>query len=236
MKLLKECALQTLQDRRTVAKLVLFFKMKKGKSPEYLQNLIPEEVQTRTAYNLRNSQDVMLPKVTKNYFLKSFIPSTIRAWNKLSMDIRNIADVDTFKDTLSKLYGKIETYKPYLQGLTEGHIQLSRFRMGLSGLNAHRHRYHFIDFRDCHMCNSHVEDEIHFIFECPAYAAARQQMLTRLRHVLPRYNHSFNHLNTKRNKQILAKLFIHGTGCKEIDTEVFGIVSTFIVTSKRFAP
>ena len=91
--LLMECGLQTRPDRHSIAKSILFFKKKKGKSPEYLEKLLPKEVDN-TNYNIRNSQDIRLPRITKNHFLKSFLPSSIRAWNLLEENMRNIADVE----------------------------------------------------------------------------------------------------------------------------------------------
>ena len=232
--LLQECGLQTLQTRRQMAKVVLFFKIKKGKAPEYLQGLLPEEVQENTDYNLRNSQDIRLPKISKNYFLKSFIPSSIHAWNKLSENIRNIAEVDTFKATLSKIYEKVECYKPYLQGRSNGHVHLSRMRMKLSGLNAHRKKHHFIDFKSCPNCTADTEDEIHFFLSCTDYAALRLDLLAQLRRLLPQHTNLINHLETRRNQKLLIQIILCGIGNEDTDIEIFDITALFISNTKRF--
>ena len=231
--LLRECGLQTLKDRRSQAKSILFFKIKKGKAPEYLQDLIPQEVGTAN-YNLRNSQDIRLPKTNKNYFLKSFIPSSIKAWNDLSENVRNIAEVDSFKLSLSKIYGKLETYKPYLQGQTAGHIHLSRIRMKLSGLNSHRKRHHFIDFSTCPNCGARLEDETHFFLFCTAYAAARRDMLASLGHMLPQYGGPLAHLETRKNQKEIIKIIINGTQKEQVDFEIFDIISVYIINTNRF--
>ena len=123
--------------RRIIAKLVLFYKIRHNIAPRYLRDLIPDAGQ-QTDYNLRNQHDVRLPRLLKNYFLKSYIPSSIKLWNGMAVDMREIAEVETFKLELAWIYSKLECYKPYLQGITLGHINLSRIRMGLSGLNAQR--------------------------------------------------------------------------------------------------
>ena len=111
------------------------FKIRTGKKTEYLRTLLPEQVEENKAYNLRNSQDMRMPKVNKNY-LKSFIPSRFKSWKKLTDNIRSLAEVNTFKINLKTIYGKIETYKPYLMGHmhSEGHINLASIKMNLSGL------------------------------------------------------------------------------------------------------
>ena len=119
--------LQTLQSRRTQAKTLTFYKIYKDISPAYLKELVPKEVGEQTHRNLRNTQDIRPPKTSKNYFLKSYIPSSIRLWNKLPHNIRSIAKLDTFRINLHKIYCKPQTYKPYLTGYTPGHTHLSRF-------------------------------------------------------------------------------------------------------------
>ena len=103
-------------------------------------SLLPDEVGKDIDYNLRNSQDIQLPKISKNYFFKSYIPSTIRLWNELTEIIQSIAEVDTFKTNLKQIFGKMESYKPYLVENTEGHIHLSRIQMKLRGLNSQREK------------------------------------------------------------------------------------------------
>ena len=193
------------------------FKIRKGKTPDYLRTLLPADVGENQAYNLRNSQDIRLPKITKNYFLKSFIPSTIKAWNQLCENIRNIAEVDTFKLNLSQVFGKVETYKPYLTGKSEGSIHLSRIRMNLSGLNAHRRKHHFIDHSTCPNCNHPLEDATHFFLECPAYAAHRQVLMGHLGPLLPGHAGLLGRLETKSNRRKLSKLLILRRQMKSID-------------------
>ena len=112
---------------------------------------------------------------------------------------------EPFKATLSKIYGKTECYNPYLQGISNGHVHLSRMRMKLSGLNAHRNRHHFIDFKSCPNCMAVTEDEIHFFLSCTDYAALRQDLLTQLRRMFPQYVNLIDHPETRRNQKLLLK-------------------------------
>ena len=212
----------------------MFYKITRDITPDYLKELIPEEVGDNMYYDLRNSQDIRLPKLTKNYFFKSFIPSSIKLWNNLGNDIRSVNKVDTFKVNLQQLYGKLETYKPYLSGQTQGHIHLARFRMKLSGLNAHRKKHHFIDHNICPKCDTPHEDIEHFLFSCPAYTAQRQVLIAQLLQVLPHQSDWLNHLETKSNRTKLTKIIVYGTKVEHADTRMFKATASFIEKSLRF--
>ena len=58
----------------------------------------------------------------------------------------------SFKKAIKQIYMPNSLYKPHLWGYTKEMINLSLMRMGLSGLNAHRKRYHFIDNSTCLKC------------------------------------------------------------------------------------
>ena len=116
-------------------------------------------------YETHNAQNLILPRTNKNYYLKSFIPSSIRLWNKLDPVMRQLTELENFKNALSLIYISNVLYKPYLWGFDKEFIQLSRLRMGLSGLNCHRKKYHFINSGECPKCNFKKEDTIPFLFQ-----------------------------------------------------------------------
>ena len=234
--LLQELGLITLQERRTIAKLTLFYKIKSNLTPDYLKTLIPNEVGQDQPYQLRNARAIKIPKCTKNYFLKSYIPSTIKMWNDLPLNIRLLDDLDTFKNELARLKDASEQrpYSPYLSSSGNGNIYLSRIRMGLSGLNSHRKKYHFIDHNLCPYCHSTNENEIHFILLCANHAAPRGDMIVQLRLLLPQHATLLANFNTKAKQKDLCKLLINGTGSAIVDTQIFKVVSEFIIKTKRF--
>ena len=158
------------------------FKYSKNKLPEYLSNIIPSSVRSRSNYPLRNSNDIDNIRSTKNYLLKSFIPSAIKSWNELSIDLRNTVSSDQFKIKLLKTYGS-SSYSMYMAGDSNGAINHSRIRMGLSGLNAQRKKVNFIPNGNCHYCGSRSETPVHYFMECPAFAAQRIGLLHNLRSI-----------------------------------------------------
>ena len=65
---------ESLQARRTKQKLIVFYKMINGLTPEYLHTLLPPTVQNTTSYNLRNSNDIRNVHARTNLFYYSFLP------------------------------------------------------------------------------------------------------------------------------------------------------------------
>jgi hypothetical protein len=51
--------------------------------PNYLRELIPPTVQNTTIYPLRNGSDLIIPFCRLSITTESFIPSTVKLWNRL---------------------------------------------------------------------------------------------------------------------------------------------------------
>ena len=60
-------------------------------------------------------------------------------------------------------------------------LSIADMRMKLSGLNAHRNKHHFVDFKSCPNCTADWEDKIHFFLSCTNYAALRQDLLEKFK-------------------------------------------------------
>ena len=88
---------ESLQSRRNKHKLTIFYKIMNGLTPNYLSDLLPPLFHETTSYNLRNSNHIQTVHADTNLFFNSFIPSTIRAWNSLSDDIKSASSVASFK-------------------------------------------------------------------------------------------------------------------------------------------
>ena len=58
--------------------------MNTGVSPNYLSSLIPAS----TTYNLRNANNFKHTLSRTQLYYRSFLPSSIRAWNDLSLEVR----------------------------------------------------------------------------------------------------------------------------------------------------
>ena len=231
--LLKETNVQPLSTRRNIRKKLFMYKYSKNKLPEYLHKLIPSSVSSRSDYMLRNRENIETIRSNKNYLLKSFIPSSIKSWNELSIELRNAISYDTFKTKLRKLYGS-SFNSLYTKGDTNGAINHSRIRMGLSGLNAHRKKVNFIQNGQCDYCGARMETPIHYFFECPAFAVQRTSLLQNLRAIDGLNVPTNENLSIKRHRDNFIQIILFGTMNEDTDSMLFNIVQKFISDSKRF--
>ena len=55
--------------------------------------------------------------------------------------------------------------------------------MGLSGLNFHTKKYHFITDSSCLKCIARMEDPEHYLLFCPAFRVARVRLLKRVEYM-----------------------------------------------------
>ena len=70
-----------ISDRRDLHNLFLFFKMDHGLSPLYLSTLLPPHYGDVSSYRLRNAENYAGIHVNTRASAKSFLPSTLQAWN-----------------------------------------------------------------------------------------------------------------------------------------------------------
>lgn len=180
-KLLEELGWETLHERRSKHKLVIFYKILNGLTPHYLSDLLPPLVGNTNPYNLRNSGNIQLFRARTNLFFNSFFPSTVRAWNNLSEDIKDANSVAAFKYRLNRNIKKPPKY--YNAGSRKGQILHSRLRMECSSLNSHLYRKNIVPSPSCE-CGG-FESPYHFFTQCSRYSAIRN---TYLQNYLPNYS------------------------------------------------
>ena len=134
-KLLSELGWETLQSRRDKHKLVIFYKIMNGLTPDYLRDLVPPLVQEASNYNLRNSDHIQTFHANTNLFYNSFLSSTIRAWNSLPNDVKSASSVAAFKYRLNMNISKPPRY--FNCGTRMGQILHAQLRLDCCSLNAH---------------------------------------------------------------------------------------------------
>ena len=83
-----ETGWQLLVDRRKSRKLNMFYSLHNGTAPDYLCDLMPPLVGQVSNYDLRNSNNYVVPCYRLDITRKSFFPSTTFEWNSLPPDIR----------------------------------------------------------------------------------------------------------------------------------------------------
>ena len=98
VKIYQELGLESLKSRHWFRKLCHVYKVLNEKSPSFLFKLIPN---FNRVHNTRLSYNIPPINVRHDYFQKnSFFPLAISEWNKLDLNIRNSASLNTFKKKL----------------------------------------------------------------------------------------------------------------------------------------
>jgi ribonuclease P/MRP protein subunit RPP40 len=221
--LLRELCWQTLSLRRKNNKLIQYYKIINGLTPEFLRKEIPSTISNLTNYRLRNRHQLREQQTRLSSSFKSYFPSTTRLWNKLPTTTKNLPTLSSFKRILTK-----NNRQPLYHSLCSGRkgIWLTRLRLGLSALNAHRFKYNCIHSPTCNKCHSDVESTKHFFFNCPTYSIARLQLLGRLRDEL--------HIDTDNKTDLLNK-FLHGTRNIITSLKLKQLVIEYMVETGRFS-
>ena len=93
---------ETLETRRNKHKLVLFYKMFNNISPAYLSSLVPPSISSISTPNLCNAENVQAIDSRTSQYLNSFLPSVVREWNNLPLQIRSSNSVNSFKGQLNR--------------------------------------------------------------------------------------------------------------------------------------
>ena len=98
----------------------------------------------RTEYDLRTGANITTPAQRTTTYQMSFIPESIRDWNKLDVLTKSVTSIESFKYKLKTKIG----YKPnplFYHNNSKTAINQSRIRMGLSALSSQRFNYKHID-------------------------------------------------------------------------------------------
>jgi hypothetical protein len=95
--LYEEMGWATLRDRSESQCLTMLHKMVNNLAPETMKSLLPARTNQRNTYNIRVQDTITMPRTTSQAHYKSFLPSTIKLWNSLPSETRNIPSNEEFK-------------------------------------------------------------------------------------------------------------------------------------------
>ena len=115
-------------------------------------------------------------------FYRSYFPKTVREWNILPIEIRQINETESFKRAITKSNPSPNLLFYY--GKRKFNVIHSRMRMGCSKLNSHLFQHHVIDSSACSCGNPH-EDPFHYFLECPRYTVLRDIMINAISAITP---------------------------------------------------
>ena len=172
-RLLEELAWEDMKTRRSMHKLVLYFKIVNNLTPNYLLNLLPQTVQQRSGLSLRYALNFtpFLPRTER--FKKSFFPSTTMLWNSIDYIYRNTISISLFKKFLSRSFD-IPNYNKYYDFSIDRYSSIlhTRLRLNCSALNYYLFKINYSLSPAC-TCGAKCESLIHYLLQCPRYAALR---------------------------------------------------------------
>ena len=84
-KLYQELGFESLKDRRWMRKLCYLYKVTSSKRPSYLYDMLPPLQRSQ------QNQGFFQPLLCRTEIFKnSFLPSTIKEWNEIDLEIRRI--------------------------------------------------------------------------------------------------------------------------------------------------
>ena len=214
--LYKEINWISLEQRRQNHKLTLFYKMMSHFAPAYLSSLIPQSVGNISRYNLRNSENIQTMDSRTNLYYNSFLPSTVRAWNNLPIQIKQSETVYSFKHSLTPDMTSVPKY--YYTRNRKAQILHVRLRTNCSSLNLDLFLKGISDSPMCR-CGS-IENSQHFFFHCPLFEQYRNQLLN----IVSRF------------QKPSLDLLLYGDPSLTYDTNItiFDTVHQYILNSKRF--
>ena len=166
-----ETGWEKLETRRKNHKLTLFYKMFNNISPTYLSSLVPQLVQNVSNYNLRNADDIRTIYARTRLYSNSFLPSTIRDWNNLPRNVRDVDTVDSFKRHLSQ--GRANVPKYYYSGSRRLQVLHTRLRTGCSSLKYDLCAKNIVNSPLCDCRSGAIENADHFFLRCHLYREHR---------------------------------------------------------------
>ncbi|PJE78268.1 hypothetical protein CI610_02801 [invertebrate metagenome] len=211
-----ESGLDTLVNRRRKHKIIKFHQMVHDQCPTYLTNLLPARHSNIHSYNTRRADSFKLIPCRTNLFKDSFLPSSVVLWNALPEVIKTNPSIINLKKFLN---AGTETVPLYYYRCKTRHSQIhhARLRMHCSSLNSHLYIRNLVNSPLC-SCNLSDETTEHFLLHCPNYQHIRIQCF---RNLPPDYN---------------VNILLYGNPDMpdQYNENIFDIVQTFIIHSKRF--
>ena len=227
-KLLRDLGWTILRTRREVNCVIHMYKINNARfcTPHYLTDTLPDTRDQVTSHNLRNAGNFSLPSNRLSSYRNSFIPRTVRSWNKLPATVRAKPTLATFKRAVVHEYGAQRPSAFFAFDLKRPNVLHTRLRLDTSKLNAHLFYSSQTESPHC-ACRHTLETSKHFLLHCPLYNASRHIMETSINSIVPTFS-----IQNSHNK---LDIILFGRGLSEVDGRaVARAVKKFITGTGRF--
>ena len=168
-----ETGREKLKTRREVRKLVPFYKIVNGQVPDYLTELVPPTVADTNNYNLRNRLNISQPSFRLSTYQQSDFPSTIKLWNTLDLNLRQLPTFPSFRSKLQQKYFQPKTVPSYFSfGDRYLSVLHARLRNTCSSLNSDLFKSKLVPSASC-SCVYKNECSDHFLLYCNKFNLLR---------------------------------------------------------------
>ena len=220
-----ETGWEKLKTRREARKLVLFYKIVNGQVPDYLTELVPPTVGDTNNYNLRNRLNISQPSYRLSTYRQSYFPSTIKSWNTLDLNLRQLPTLPSFKSKLQQKYFQPKTVPSYFSfGDRYLSVLHARLRNKCSSLNSDLFKSNLVPSASC-SCGYKNECSEHFLLYCNKFNLLRNNMLIEL------------NMLDMRGLPVNIDILLFGNDdlSVEINTFIFSCVQKYIKDTRRFS-
>ena len=194
------------------------------KAPNYLIRLIPK---CNTTIRTRNNS-IPTFHCRTDCFKYSFSPTTLNDWFSLDINIRNSDSISLFKSRLLSFIHPVQNKTCNIFD-PEGLKFLTRLRIGLSHLNAHRFRHNFQDcLNSLCSCRLETEDTTHYLLHYRHFSTQRANLMNSVKSVFQ----NFEFLSENNKKYLL--LFGDSRFDENKNKVILEETLTFIKKPERF--
>ena len=224
-KLYEELGFETMKDRRWFRRLCCFYKILNNQTPGYLYSLL---VPPNRDYNTRRYTKFRQVFCRTETFSNSFLPQTIKEWNKLDTSICQAPSYSAFRKAL------LDFIRPTANSTfgtndVSGLKLLTRLRVGFSHLREHKFKHNFQDtLNPLCPCSLEAEDTYHFFMRCQSFSNQRNVLFDDLNSI------NSEILKMSENEIVQVLLFGKKSFSKDMNFRIITSSIRFIKDSKRF--
>ena len=228
-KILSELGWPRLSERTKFLRACLFYKGTKGLTVKYFHDLIADRCsRAGERRQLRTDTQFIPPFSRSERYINSFIPASCRIWNSIPDSVKNVNSIESFRYHYKKTFFS-QQLPGYSSGNRRPNVLHTRFRLGFTQLNSDLFIRSLTDSPNCR-CGYQNESYSHYFLDCPLHIVSRNSLFTSI-------NQKFPYLLNSSSPAQLLNLFIFGFDDlmhSKYNVDLFELVQTFIVSSKRF--
>ena len=164
---------ESLENRRIFRRIIQFYKIISGLTPDYLRTPIPSLRGHLFGYRITNIFNTVFCRTDR--YQNSFFPDSVTLWNELGPTLRGVVSLKILKCNLLKFYRPIK--KNIFDIHNPGIKWIFQLRVGLSPLKSHKFKHNFRDtpVNTC-QCTRVEETTFHFLLKCPIYEMQRRNL------------------------------------------------------------